>query len=67
MIGLRVLRDRFGLARWMTAGFALIPFVLTALKSGYNPPSPEQQLAVLAGWSIVVIVFLKREKTGLEP
>jgi hypothetical protein len=59
-VGLGRLRLRFGLERWMTAGFALIPFILTALKDGYNSPSPEQQIAGLAVWTIVIILFRKR-------
>jgi hypothetical protein len=47
------------LGPWMTAGTALIPFVLIAVKSGYQPPSPEQQLLVLAVWA-AFIVLVKR-------
>ena len=67
--GLRNVTERFRLTNWMTGGYVLIPFVLVALKNGYNPPSPEQQLAVLAGWTIVVAVSLsfRKIKTGLEP
>lgn len=67
--GLRRMTDRFLLSRWMAGGFIIIPFILTALKSGYNPPSPEQQLAVLAGWTTIVAisVSVRKKKTGLEP
>jgi hypothetical protein len=64
--GLRNLTDRFRFSRWMAGGYVLIPFILTAFKSGYNPPSPEQQFAVLAGWTVIVAVSLavKKKKTG---
>jgi hypothetical protein len=57
--GLRSARERFGLERWMTAGFVLLPFILVSIKRGYHPPSPEQQLAVLAGWTLIVLVYKK--------
>ncbi len=62
--GLRNMTTRFRLSRWMAGGYVIIPFILVALKSGYNPPSPEQQLAVLAGWTIFVaasLTLLKKE------
>ncbi len=64
--GLRNVTIRFRLSRWMAAGYILIPFILVALKSGYNPPSPEQQLAVLTGWTIIVAASstLQKKKTG---
>ena len=67
--GLRNVTRRFRFSRWMTAGYIIIPFILTALKSGYNAPSPEQQLAVLAGWTIIVAIAISgwKKKTGLEP
>jgi hypothetical protein len=58
--GLGNLRRRFGLERWMASGFVLISFVLTALKNGYHPPSPEQQLAVMAGWAAVILVASRK-------
>ena len=66
---LRNLIARFRLTRWMAGGYIVIPFILTALKRGYNPPSPEQQLAVLAGWTILVAAYIlnRKKKTGLEP
>ncbi len=66
---LRYVTARFRLTRWMAGGYIVIPFILTALKSGYNSPSPEQQLAVLAGWTIIVAVSISKQKkkTGQEP
>ena len=57
--GLEQLAVAAGLAPWMTAGTVLIPFMLVATKSGYQSPSPEQQLLVLAVWT-VLIVLVKR-------
>ena len=67
--GLRNVTTRFRLTRWMAGGYVIIPFVLAALKSGYNPPSPEQQLAVLAVWTMIVVISISvlKKKTGLEP
>ncbi|MCK4548695.1 MAG: hypothetical protein KAU49_00950, partial [Candidatus Krumholzibacteria bacterium] len=64
--GLRYVTIRFQFSRWMAGGYLLIPFILAALKSGYNPPSPEQQIAVLTGWTIIVIASsaLQKKKTG---
>ncbi len=64
--GIRYATLRFRLVRWMAGGYILIPFILTALKSGYNSPSPEQQLAVLAGWTIIIAVSMtqRKRKTG---
>jgi hypothetical protein len=44
----------------------VIPFILVALKSGYNPPSPEKQIAVLAGWTILVAasMMVLKKKSG---
>jgi hypothetical protein len=57
--GLEQLARSARLSPWMTAGTALIPFVLIAIKSGYQSPSPEQQLLVLALWA-AIIVLVKR-------
>ncbi len=64
--GLRNMTTRFRLSRWMAGGYVIISFILIALKSGYNPPSPGQQLAVLAGWTILVAASLTllKKKTG---
>lgn len=57
--GFRQLSRKAGLAPWMIMGAAAIPFILVAIKSGYQSPSPEQQLLVLAVWT-VLIVLVKR-------
>jgi len=67
--GLGRVTERFSLERWMAGGAVLVPFILTAVKKGYNSPSPEKQLAVLAGWTVFIAAYIaaRKRKTGQGP
>lgn len=63
--GLATLASAARLAPWMTALTALVPFVLVAAKSDYQSPSPEQQILVLALWTILIVI-VKRSQVRRE-
>ncbi|MFH1755912.1 MAG: hypothetical protein ABIA59_09435 [Candidatus Latescibacterota bacterium] len=63
--GLRNIRDRFRLSHWMAAGYVFTPFMVILIKSGYQSPSPEQQLLFLAIWTVPVAVVKWRGRVSL--
>ena len=54
--GIGTIRRRFNLTHWMIAGYVVIPYVLILIKSGYQSPSPEQRLLILAIWTIIIVL-----------
>jgi hypothetical protein len=65
VMGLRRVREKFQLSRWMVVGYAAVPFALLLAKSSrnFNPPSPEQTLLVLLIWTTIVLTA-KRVRRG---
>jgi hypothetical protein len=58
--GLGNIQRRFELSYWMILGYVAIPYVLILIKSGYQSPSPEQRLLILAIWTIIILIVKLR-------
>ncbi len=59
----------FHLSRWMVVGYASIAYFLLLAKKGnnYNSPSPEQELLLLAVWTLVVFLKRRRFRSTFQP
>jgi hypothetical protein len=64
MDGLDHVQRRFRLSSWMVLGYVAIPYILILAKSGYQSPSPEQRLLILAMWTIIISIVKWRRGQG---
>jgi hypothetical protein len=69
MNGLEDIQHRFRLSQWMVLGYVAIPYILILIKSGYQSPSPEQRLLILAIWTLIIFIVklrLRRNPVKVE-